>query len=562
MLRKYTAKRFLFLSNSDDCDEPYRSLSDIFTLFFIHFLNFFQPMTSSFKLRSLLLLAALSTAFTAQAQNIFEGTKNWHGQAHSAWKIEPQAIQGYVIVGNRFFTSPNKDIYMSQFSELAQFNSWTRTHTTDQNLISVFWKSFCKSTYPVGYFMATSTTNNKAYTLTTNATGHKLWERVSNLPFPVTYGGVCQSTNGGYMGCGGNNNGNLAVTKFDNYGAALWTYEYPGSSFGWSIKAATGGGYVIAGTNDVTRIDIEGNLTWTRTLNPGISPDGSAYSYSEFEEITILPESQGFVVTGSTFSNSHSGIYTARLSWAGVVSWIKINDEVNTSLPNTPVCWVNNAILSNNFNTKVITSWRRGPVSAGGGMFARTVNIADGTQGPILSLGNNIPVREAFATRAHSKLVIGGTAGNLQSVYAYANNVFLLDNPTPQGGGQIEEQNIPLVATVLGFQTNVSAANPTFQKDRPGGGFDNPVMAFATRTAYQDLSIYPNPSTGLVYVGGVIEAGATLRVLDIAGRLVMEKTIQDGDAIMTFDLAGQPKGVYTVQMVGAQYNVTRKFVIE
>jgi hypothetical protein len=32
--------------------------------------------------------------------------------------------------------------------------------------------------------------------------------------------------------------------------------------------------------------------------------------------------------------------------------------------------------------------------------------------------------------------------------------------------------------------------------------------------------------------------------------------------MVTFDLTGQPKGMYTVQMVGDRYNVTRKFIIE
>lgn len=503
------------------------------------------------------LLLAAFFATTMHAQTIFEGTRNWHNAAHSAWKIEPQAMQNYVIMGNRFFSAPNNNIYVSEFSEFAQFNTWNRVHATTENL-QTFWKNFCRSTYPVGYFTANGAAGNRVYAMLTNATGQKLWDRVSTLPFGVTYGGVCQATNGGYMACGvSNNSGSLAVTRFNAYGEALWTLDYPGIGFGWCIKPANGGGYVIAGTLNVTRIDIDGNIVWTRTLNPGVSPDGSAYTYGEFEEITALPEGQGFVVTASIFNNQHSGIVTARYTWAGALSWARINDEVNTGGAGTPVCWVNNAVLSNS-NTKVITSWRRGPVSAGGTMFARTLNISDGTQGGIQSLANGTPVREAFATRAHGRLVIGGTPGNLQNVYAYANTVFLTDNPTPQQG-EVEVPNIPNAPTLLGYQTNVFSSKPEFLKEI---GHDNPVMAFATRTAYQDLSIFPNPSNGLVNVGGVLEAGATLRVFDINGRLVIEKTVASEDVILSFDLSGQPKGVYTVQMVGAQYNVTRKFVIE
>lgn len=514
-------------------------------------------MKDNVKRCTLLFLASL-LALAAQAQNVFEGTNQWFAQDHSAWKIEPQSMQNYVIMGNKFFEPQNNTLYMSEFSEFAQFNSWNRVHATTETM-QTFWKSFCKSTYPVGYFAVASINNNRVYALTTNSAGQKFWDRISTLPFAVQYGGVCQATNGGYVACGGNNSGELAVTKFDLYGVAEWTMDYPVSGFGWTIKQANGGGYVIAGTRSVIRIDVAGNLEWSRTINLPISPDGSAYSYTEFEEITVLPDGQGFVVTGSAFSNQNSGIYTARLTWAGTVSWARINDVVNTSGAGTPVCWVNNAVLANG-NNKVITSWRRGPVSAGGGLFAQTVNIADGAQGAIKALNNTIPVQEAFATRAHGRLIIGGTRGTYSQVYAYANTTFLTENAAPEVGVQLDETNIPNAPTGSGFLTSVQNAHPTYAKGKPV--FDDPILTFASRTAYTDLTIFPNPSTGSVYVGGVMEVGAMLRVFDLAGRLVMEKNVQEGDAMINFDLSGKPKGMYTVQMAGTKYNVTRKFVIE
>lgn len=508
------------------------------------------------KLFTVLLLAAIFTS-SAQAQ-VFEGTNQWGNFDHSAWKIEPQAMQNYVIMGNKFFEPANNTLYMSEFNEFAQFNSWNRVHTTTETL-NTFWKNFCKSTFPVGYFAAVGASGNKVYAILTNATGQKLWDRVSTVPFGMQYGGACQATNGGYLACGGTNSGSLGVTKFDAYGVPQWTNEYPVSGFGWTIKPANGGGYVMAGTRSIARIDVAGNLVWSTTLNLPTSPDGSAYSYTEFEEITVLPDGQGFVLTGSCFSNSHSGVYTARVSWSGGVTWSKINDAVSTALAGTPVCWVNNAVMANG-NTKVITSWRRGPVSAGGGLFAQTVNIADGAQGAIKSLNNTTPVQEAFATRAHGRLVIGGTRGTYSQAYAYANTDFLNLNTAPQSDVQLDETNILNVPTGNGFLTSVQNAHPTYEKGKIV--FDDPIMAFASRTTHQDLHVFPNPSTGVVYVGGVMEVGATLRVFDLAGRMVMEKTVPEGDAMVTFDLTSQPKGMYTVQMVGDRYNVTRKFIIE
>ena len=513
-------------------------------------------MKGNFKLFSSLLLVALF-ALTTQAQ-VHESTKNWGAFNHSAWKIEPQSMQNYVIMGNKFFQGNNNTLYMSEFSEFAQFNSWNRVHATTETM-QTFWKSFCKSTYPVGYFAVAQINNNRVYAILTNATGHKMWDRISTLPFSVQYGGVCTASNGGYVACGTNDNtGELAVTKFDAYGVAQWTFDYPVSGFAWTIKQANGGGYVIAGTGNVIRIDVAGNFVWSRTINLPTSPDGSAYSYTEFEEILPLTGENGFIVTGSAFSNQNSGIYTARISWGGSQVWSRINDVVNTSGAGTPVCWVNNAVLANG-GSKVITSWRRGPVSPGGGLFAQTVNIADGAQGIVKSLNNSIPVQEAFATRAHGRLVIGGVRGSYSDVYAYANTTFLNENTAPQGI-QLDETNIENVPTVSGFLTSVRNAFPTFEKGKPV--FEDPIMTYASRTSYQDLTIFPNPSTGLVYVGGVMEVGANLRIFDLSGRLVMEKNIQEGDSMIDFDLSGQSKGIYTVQMVGTKYNVTRKFVIQ
>lgn len=513
-------------------------------------------MKDNFKVLCTLSLVIFFT-LTAKAQ-IFEQTNSWGSFDHSAWKIEPQAMQNYVIMGNKFFEPNNNTLYMSEFDEFGQFNSWHRVHTTTETM-QTFWKSFCKSSYPVGYFAAVQIGGNRVYTILTNATGHKMWDRISSNPSNIQFGGACQATNGGYLACGSNNSGQLAVTKFDAYGVAEWTKEYNVSGFGWSIKQANGGGYVVAGTRSVIRIDVNGDLDWTRTINLPASPDGSAYSYTEFEEILPLTGENGFIVTGSAFSNSNSGVYTARLSWSGTVIWAKINDVVNTGLPGTPVCWVNNAILSNS-GSKVITTWRRGPVSPGGGLNAQLVNIADGAQGAIIGLGNTIPVQEAFATRAHTRLIIGGTRGGYSAAYAYSNMSFLTNNTTPLAGVQLDEENVPNLPTGSGYLTSVRNAFPTWAKGKPV--FEDPMLTFTSRTAYTDLTIFPNPSNGLVYVGGRMETGATLRVFDLTGRLMMEKTVEEGEATVNFDLTGQAKGIYTVQMTGDRYNVTRKFILE
>ena len=493
-------------------------------------------------------LFALVNSGLLQAQP-YESTLSWHNQFHSAYKIEPQSYQNYVIAGNRYFTSPNNNIYMSEFSEFSQF-TWTRTHATTLNL-QTFWKSFCKSTYPLGYFVVSAGTSgnaNHAYAMLTNATGMKMWERTSSLANGIQFGGACPSVNGGFFACGGSNNGS-AVCKFDSYGNLLWTQTYGDNRYAWSIKAAGGGGggYLFAGGGGVTRIDADGNVQWSSDVSLPLSPDGSAYDYTEFEEILLLPTNDGFIVTGSCFSSQHSGVYTARFNYNGVQMWSKVNDVVNYNAMGTPVCWVNNAVVSG--SNEITTSWRRGPVSSGGTMYYQRTSFTGTNVGGVGSMGNSIPVREAFMTRAHQKWAVGGIPGTGAGVYAYTSASLSFT-----GDVAGDDRNVPEAGlTMLGRQTNVLNSMPEFDGDVP-----HP----ASRTFYADLNVYPNPSTGWVNIGGTFEADALLRVTDMQGQLVLERTLQDGDMLLDVDLSGQYPGVYNITVIGKTGMVSKKVSIQ
>lgn len=507
--------------------------------------------------RYLPIILALFFPIWAQAQSVFESTTTWHNQAHGGWKIEPQNYQGYALIGNRYFSSPNTQVYFSSFDEFGSFNS-TKTHQTDFSSLTTFWKNFCSSSFPTGYFVVESGVRNgqwNYYTLMLNQTGHKMWERYGPITANTTYSGVCQANNGGYVATGTGNNG-MVVSRFDAYGELMWTKTYSTIGWGWTIKPANGGGYVIAGSNDISRIDNDGNLVWTIHLN--ITGVNGIYSFGEFEEITVIsPNSSnlGFIVTGTTFSNLYTGIYTARINWNGTVAWIKMNDEVNSSLANTPVSWVNNALITP--GGQVFTSWRRGPVNTGGPMYGQFMNMLTGTQGGQVPLNNTIMVREAFASNAHQRLIIGGTRGNLSAIYAYANTALLLGTAPQQPG--VDESNLPNLPTALGSQVNFSNHKPEFGKI-----YDNSSAEFnpASRVFYTDLRVFPNPSTGRINVGGMTEPGAMLRVVDMNGRVIAEQQVSEGNELLEFDLSGQAKGLYTVQMISAKQTVVKKVVVE
>lgn len=493
-------------------------------------------------------LAALLLVSFAQAQG-FENTYAWHNQDHSAWKVQPNSPQGYVIAGTKFFEPANTDIYMTGFDEFGQVQ-WTRTHASGFTSLQTFWKSFTVSSSPIKYFMVAAGTQggaNRAYALLTNATGNKYWDRSSPLPSGYTFGGVTNASNGGWVATGSSANGNFIAVKFDQYGALEWAKEYPISGFGWSISQTVGGvGYVMAGGHQVVRIDYLGNYQGNTNINLGNAPapDGSSYSYSEFEEITPMPDGAGIIVTGSAFSNSFSGVYTARLTYAGSVQWVKINDAVNTSGAGTPVAWINNAIINN--DEEIVTSWRRGPVSTGGTLYYQRMGFTGANIGTIRSFGNSIPVQEAYMIKPHGKFVIGGTRGSYTAAYSYVNAML----PFTEDESEARTEPFAEANPLTRVQTSRINSQPIFE-------YPTTSRVFAS-----ELRVFPNPATGVINVGGKLEPGALLRVISMTGGVVLEREIQPNETMLQLDLTSAGKGMYSVEMLGQSSVTTRKVVVE
>ena len=233
------------------------------------------------------------------------------------------------------------------------------------------------------------------------------------------------------------------------------------------------------------------------------------------------------------------------MSYSGSVAWAKVNDQVNTSTAGTPVCWVNNAIIDG-WGSEILTSWRRGPVSAGGTMYYQRMDFAGTNKGVVTSLGNTILVREAFMTKAHSKYVVGGTRGNLASAYSYVNASL----PTVRGGGDDRSEPFVDAEPLSCLQTNASNARPIFE------------LPPASRQFAAEMRVFPNPSTGRITVGGAIEPGAMLRVISPIGNVLQERRIQPDETLVSLDLTNLPTGIYSVEMIGVAGTTVKKVVRE
>ncbi len=78
-----------------------------------------------------------------------------------------------------------------------------------------------------------------------------------------------------------------------------------------------------------------------------------------------------------------------------------------------------------------------------------------------------------------------------------------------------------------------------------------------------DFSLAPNPATETVQLrfGETVAAGTSLRLFDTAGRLVRSERLAVGQTVVQWNIAGLPRGVYTVAVDSASGSGVRTLVL-
>lgn len=95
---------------------------------------------------------------------------------------------------------------------------------------------------------------------------------------------------------------------------------------------------------------------------------------------------------------------------------------------------------------------------------------------------------------------------------------------------------------------------------------DLEVRGYSTSVGIEDealsasMFLYPNPSNGLVKVGGEFAGAATLQVMDLRGALISKSTVRKGDAL---DWNSLPAGMYLYRFeVDGAAGQTRKLIVD
>jgi alpha-tubulin suppressor-like RCC1 family protein len=94
------------------------------------------------------------------------------------------------------------------------------------------------------------------------------------------------------------------------------------------------------------------------------------------------------------------------------------------------------------------------------------------------------------------------------------------------------------------------------------GGVCTVLTAISESIAITEVSIFPNPSSGIFKVQmGNSQAGAKVTVRDVLGTCLLEKDFR-GETSQEINLCCQPKGIYFVELLSGEERVVRKVVVQ
>ena len=89
-----------------------------------------------------------------------------------------------------------------------------------------------------------------------------------------------------------------------------------------------------------------------------------------------------------------------------------------------------------------------------------------------------------------------------------------------------------------------------------GSGNKNADNPSSLNSSSNGIHIYPNPTSGLVYVSAT--AGSLVQLTDMQGRILHEQQI--GEAEWVFDLSNYAKGVYLIKLVQNGSSLTEQII--
>jgi hypothetical protein len=112
---------------------------------------------------------------------------------------------------------------------------------------------------------------------------------------------------------------------------------------------------------------------------------------------------------------------------------------------------------------------------------------------------------------------------------------------------------------------------PLISRTIAGNGIDVGAYEFESITGISNLaskvewSVFPNPSQGLFQIYPIVPHGGDfvrMEVVNMAGEIILSKTLGNEDASFDFDLSLQPRGIYFVQKIEGIMRSSKIIVVQ
>jgi hypothetical protein len=108
--------------------------------------------------------------------------------------------------------------------------------------------------------------------------------------------------------------------------------------------------------------------------------------------------------------------------------------------------------------------------------------------------------------------------------------------------------------------SDASGTIATIDKDTTFAVAMNPLKTGILPTFAEDLSVYPNPSSGNITINGNNITGAQVTIRNITGETMLQEELDNNNYNM--DLSYLPKGVYLIEISKGNERATQKLIIE
>tara|TARA_Y100000385_G_scaffold153886_1_gene159654 strand:+ start:435 stop:1700 length:1266 start_codon:yes stop_codon:yes gene_type:complete len=179
-----------------------------------------------------------------------------------------------------------------------------------------------KQTLDGGYIISGRESDSGIKLIKIDVNGIKIWEKNYGPLYVESY--VQQTTDGGYIVCGGN-----SLIKTNNNGDTLWTKTRSSICNLYSVQQTSDGGYIVCGEVDILnnssskillfKTNVNGDQQWVKNFGGDDIDIGTSVKQTS---------DGGFIITGSTKSfggvfNNESEIYLLKTDELGDSLWLK-----------------------------------------------------------------------------------------------------------------------------------------------------------------------------------------------------------------------------------------------